>query len=83
MADLKSSDDSQLDLENLETQSEPDKLQEFGQAILAICNKEQEGEIGFKEAYQQIKSQWKELKQSKKKGKDKDKSKNKDKGKDK
>lgn len=81
MSDSKSLDDSQLDLEEVETPSEPDRLQEFGQAIVAICTKEQAGELSFKEAYQQIKTQWKELKQSKKKGKEKgkDKAKAKDK----
>jgi hypothetical protein len=41
-------------------------LQEFSQRISYICNLETGGKIPPHEAYQQIKSLWKELKRSKK-----------------
>jgi hypothetical protein len=41
-------------------------LQEFSQRISYICNLETGGKIPPNEAYQQIKSLWKELKRSKK-----------------
>jgi hypothetical protein len=41
-------------------------LQEFSQRISYICNLETGGKIPPYEAYQQIKSLWKELKRSKK-----------------
>lgn len=41
-------------------------LQEFAQRISIICNLETNGKITPEDAYRQIKSLWKELKQSKK-----------------
>lgn len=41
-------------------------LQEFAHKISYICNLETAGKISSLEAYQQIKSLWKELKKSKK-----------------
>ncbi|EKV03415.1 hypothetical protein Lepto7375DRAFT_5713 [Leptolyngbya sp. PCC 7375] len=41
-------------------------LQEFATRISLICNLETGGKISSEEAYQQIKSLWKELKSSKK-----------------
>lgn len=41
-------------------------LQEFAQKISYICNLETGGKLPPDEAYQQIKSLWKELKKSKK-----------------
>ena len=40
-------------------------LQEFAQRISIICNLETNGKITPEDAYRQIKSLWKELKQSK------------------
>ncbi|MDJ0570005.1 MAG: hypothetical protein QNJ53_13295 [Pleurocapsa sp. MO_192.B19] len=41
-------------------------LQEFAQRISYVCNLENNGKISPEDAYNQIKSLWKELKQSKK-----------------
>ena len=41
-------------------------LQEFAQKISYVCNLETGGKVPPEEAYQQIKSLWKELKKSKK-----------------
>lgn len=41
-------------------------LQEFAQKISYVCNLETGGKLPPEEAYQQIKSLWKELKKSKK-----------------
>ena len=40
-------------------------LQEFAQRVSYICNLETAGKIPTKEAYQQIKDLWKQLKRSK------------------
>ena len=41
-------------------------LQEFAQRISYICNLENNGKISPQDAYNQVKSLWKQLKQSKK-----------------
>ncbi len=41
-------------------------LQEFAQRISYLCNLENNGKISPEDAYNQIKSLWKQLKQSKK-----------------
>jgi hypothetical protein len=41
-------------------------LQEFAQRVNFICNLETAGKLSSEEAYQQIKSLWKQLKRSKK-----------------
>ena len=41
-------------------------LQEFAQSISYVCNLENNGKISSEDAYNQIKSLWKQLKQSKK-----------------
>lgn len=41
-------------------------LQEFAQRITVVCNLETAGKIAPEDAYQQIKTLWKQLKQSKK-----------------
>lgn len=41
-------------------------LQEFAQRVTYICNLETNGKLSPEESYQQIKTLWKQLKQSKK-----------------
>ena len=44
--------------------AEPSAIQEFAHSIISICALADEAKLSSKEAYQQIKDHWKELKRS-------------------